>query len=153
MKMVPKIHRALVLAALTLLAGGARASIVYQDVDLVSNTTALSTPVTVTSPGSYRATLVDFEYPEPFEILALAVTQGGDALGMTLGTDSFVFDVAAPGTLMTHVKAVPGSGGTGLYGYTLELLGVPIPAAAWLFLSGLAGISVVARRGPCSRLA
>lgn len=146
MKAVQKIHYGLVLALVCALVGQARASsVVYEDFDVVSHESIFTTPFSVSTPGTYRALLVDFEYPDPFEILSLAITQDGNPLGIGFGTGSFTFNVATPGTLLAHLAAVPAAGGQGVYG--LQVLPVPLPPAIWLFLSALTGIVAVGRRG------
>lgn len=145
MKSIKHIHYALALALAFGLAAQVQAStVVYQDFDVVTHDTVFTTPFAVDAPGTYRAVLVDFAYPDPFDILSLAITQDGNPLGIGFGTGTFLFDVATPGTLMAHLAAIPGDSGEGVYG--LQVLPVPLPAAIWLFLSALIGIVGVGRR-------
>jgi hypothetical protein len=53
--------------------------------------------------------------------------------------------VLNPGTYVLEVRGNTGSAG-GSYSGTLNLQPVPLPAAAWLLLSGLAGLATVRRR-------
>lgn len=119
-------------------------TVVYEDFNFVSSDTAFTTAFDVTAPGLYRADLVDFEYPDAFNILALGITQGGTALGIGFGSGSFTFNVSTPGEVLAHLAAFPKAGSKGLYG--LQILPIPIPPAIWLFLSGMAGIITIARR-------
>jgi hypothetical protein len=119
------------------------ATVVYQDFDYVSGMTVSSTPFDVASPGTYKADLVDFEFPSAFDILSLGITQDGTPMGIAFGTGSFTFDVVTPGTLFAHLAAVPGTGGEGLYG--LQVTSIPIPPTIWLLLTGVAGLVIIGR--------
>lgn len=118
-------------------------SVVYEDFAYVSGNTAKSTQFEVATPGLYKADLVDFEFPEPFDVLALGITQNNVPLGIGFGSGSFTFNVSAPGTLFAHLAAVPGMAGEGLYG--LQIVPIPLPSAIWLLLSGVAGIVTLSR--------
>lgn len=119
-------------------------SVVYEDFGVVSDDTVFSTPFEITSPGTYRAELVDFEFPVPFDILALAVTQGLTPLGFGFDTGAFTFDVTTPGTLYAHLAAIPLAGQMGTY--ALQIMSIPVPPAGILLFSGLLGLVVVGRR-------
>lgn len=87
-----------------------------------------------------EVTLTDFEFPEPFETLTLAITSSTALLGSTSGPGTFSFH-AEPGTYFAHVVGDAGKmPGTDLEmgAYGLLITEVPIPAAALLFFSGLA---------------
>lgn len=123
--------------------------LVYQDVQFLSGETHLHTPFEVTAPGLYKAELVDYEYPAPFDILSVVITQDDTILGFGFDTGSFTFNVLAnnsdPITLLAHLTGLPQAGEKGLYG--LRVMQVPIPASFGLFLTALAGIVIVGRRG------
>lgn len=131
--------------ASALVIGSTQAStVVYEDFEMITEPTVYTTPFEVSEAGTYRAKLVDFEYPDAFDILSLAITQELAPLGIGFGTGSFTFNVAAPGILQAHLAAIPGTQGPGLFG--LQIMAVPLPPAAILFLSGMLGLVVVARR-------
>lgn len=135
------------LFGLTLLLGTAGAgatSVVYEDAGIITKNTVFTTEFLVSNPGTYRAELVDFEYSDPFAILALAVTQGSTLLNVGFDTGAFTFEVATPGILQAHLAALPLPGKFGTY--ALQILSVPLPPAILLFLSGMLGLTVVARR-------
>ena len=98
----------------------------------------------VAEAGTYTAKLVDFEFPVAFDILSLGITQESATLGIGFGAGSFTFNVNTPGILQAHLAAIPGMGGAGLFG--LEIMAVPLPPSALLFLSGAIGLVFVARR-------
>lgn len=130
---------------LTLSTFNAQAStVVYEDFQKVTDDTVFTTPFEISAAGTYKADLVDFEFPYAFDILSLGITQGLEPLGIGFGTGSFTFNVANPGTLQAHLAAIPGPGGMGLFG--LRIMAVPLPPAAILFFSGLFGLVFVGRR-------
>jgi hypothetical protein len=118
-------------------------TVVYEDFQVVSGITISSTPINVAA-GTYKASLVDFEFPVSFNILALAITQNLDPLGFRFDTGSFIFDVPVPGTIMAHLAAIPGSGGLGAFG--VQITAIPLPPASFLFASALVGLTLIGRR-------
>ena len=119
-------------------------TVVLEDFQVVSENTVLTTPFEVIQAGIYEVELVDFEFPTPFDILALGITQDFTPLGIGFGTGSFTFNVTTPGTLMAHLAAIPGAGGIGTYAFQIKA--IPIPPAALLLFSGLIGLVLVGRR-------
>ena len=111
---------------------------------MVSGFTISSTPIDVAQAGTYKASLVNFEFSAPFDILALATTQNLDPLGIRFDTGSFIFDVPAPGTKMAHRAAIPGTGGLGAFG--VQITAIPLPPASFLFTSAVIGLSLIGRR-------
>jgi hypothetical protein len=152
---------ALVLLLICVMAVRAQASTVvydevghYYEIGLVSGPEVGPRKIKIDSPGTYKASLLDFEYPKPFEILSLSViqhdkdTNNDMLLGGRFGTGSLIFNVASVGasdTFKVNLGAIPQDGEKGLYG--LQVLPIPIPPAFWLFLSAMIGILGVARRG------
>lgn len=126
-------------------------TVVYQDVQFLSGETHLTNPFEVTAPGLYKAELLDYEYPAPFDILSVVITQDDTILGVGFDTGSFSFNVLAnnpnPITLLAHVTGVTQAGEKGLYGLRITPTPIPIPASLWLFLSALTGIVFVGRQG------
>jgi len=118
-------------------------SVVYDDFQVVTENTVFTTPFEVTQAGTYKAELVDFEYPDAFDILSLGITQDLTPLGFRFDTGSFTFNVLTPGTLLAHLAAIPGASGTGIY--SLQIMAIPIPDAAALLISGLIGLVIVGR--------
>jgi hypothetical protein len=126
-------------------------TVVYDDFQVVSENTVFTTPFEVTRAGTYKAELVDFEYPAAFDILSLGITQDLNPLGFRFDTGSFTFDVLSPGTLQAHLAAIPGAAGLGVY--ALQIMAIPIPDAAALLFSGLVGLVVVGRRERRNKMA
>lgn len=120
------------------------ATVVLEDFQVVTQETITTTLFDVNQAGTYEVKLVDFEFPTPFDILALGIVQELEPLGIGFGTGSFTFDVSTPGTLKAHLAAVPGAGGIGTYAF--EIKAIPLPPAVFLFLSGLLGLLFVSRR-------
>jgi hypothetical protein len=143
----------LAILIITLAVGRVQAStVVYEDIRFVSTNTVFTKSFELDAAGPYKATLVDFEFPDPFAMLVLGVTQGDPLTGFTehgilFGTGSFTFNVAdTTKPLNVHLVANPDMQESGFSLYGLQILAVPIPPAFWLFLSGLTGIVTIARR-------
>jgi hypothetical protein len=137
-----------VTASLVLGASSARASsVVYQDYQMITDPTVSTTFFDVTSAGIYKAELVDFEFPEAFDILSVGITQGLTPLGFGFDTSSFTFQVNTPGTLGVHLAATPMAGSQGLYALSISSIAlVPVPSSVLLLMSGVIGLVAVGRR-------
>ena len=123
------------------------ATIPLTDFRVVSGETRINYEIDL-EPGIYKATLVDFLFPSPFETLTLGITQNTTPLGIVFDTDSLTFNVmdtmADMEKIVARLVAVPGTGGMGTYG--LHIKAIPIPPAALLLFSGLIGLVLVGRR-------
>lgn len=78
--------------------------VIYQDLQFVSEDTASTETFSVDATGSYRATLADFAFPDPFSVLAPGITQGDPKTGIiehgiVFGT---VFSHSISRTLRNH---------------------------------------------------
>ncbi|MDX1696969.1 MAG: VPLPA-CTERM sorting domain-containing protein [Thiohalobacterales bacterium] len=120
------------------------ATVLLEDFQVVTEKTVSTTWFDVEQAGIYEVELIDFEFPSPFDILALGIVQGVEPLGIGFGTGSFTFNVSTPGMLKAHLAAVPGVGGMGTCAFQIKA--IPLPPAAMLLLSGLIGLVLVARR-------
>lgn len=125
-------------------------TVLHEEFEIVTGNTVIPIEeIADLAPGIYEATLVDYELPVAFDILTLGIIQEIAPqvfvpLGYAIGTSSFTFDITSPGTILANLVAHPGTGGAGTYG--LQIKAIPIPPAAMLFLSGLIGLVLVARR-------
>lgn len=139
-------------AALLITMGGmgsaARADIVtidagnpYQDVGFIEGIGYVSRPFEVALAGTYQATLKDFSFPEPFQVIELIVTSATHEYGRLTSSDSFFFSVD-PGRYFVSLMGQAGTAfDLGLYGieiaYVSNVAPVPLPPAALLLLSAL----------------
>lgn len=107
---------------------------------------SFSTPVS----GTYRARLVDFNFPNPFESLNLILVDADnlklvDTISAAGGAGSFLFDAVSG---QNFGVAIAGNAGgvldLGSFGAAVSL--VPIPAAFLLFGSGLMGLLLIGRK-------
>jgi hypothetical protein len=119
-------------------------TVVYEEVELFDTQTVLNDTFTVIDAGTYRATLTDFEFPEPMAQSGMAVTTATELLGSLNAPGSFTFD-ATPGDYFVSFFGEAGASTSyGMYG--IEISQVPLPAAVWLLGSGLIALVGVGRR-------
>jgi hypothetical protein len=99
------------------------------------------------SAGRLSIRLTDLEFPLPLESLSVLVT---DLNGLTQrldGPGDLLIDLAGPARLFVAVFARTQDRHTpGLYALTSNFAPVPLPAAAWLLLSGLGGLFWLRRK-------
>jgi len=119
-------------------------TVVYEKVELFDTQTVSNDTFTVIDAGIYSAILTDFEFPEPLAQSGMAVTTATELLGSLNAPGSFTFD-ATPGDYFVSFFGEAGASTSyGMYG--IEISQVPLPAAVWLFGSGLLGLIGIAKR-------
>ena len=159
---------AMTMGAMLITSGNAWAATVYDKVELFQTETFFTDSFDISEAGVYKATLTDFNFPAPMSNTGMNVTTTTDSLGSLMAPGSFMFN-ATPGTYFvsffgtagtadiftpaqhegcfsrkSHHRCSPPKTQLGMYG--IDISAVPVPAAAWLFGSGLIGLTVVARR-------
>ena len=123
-------------------------TVVYDKVELFQTETLFTDMFTITDAGNYKATLTDFEFPVPMIAAGMNVTTATESLGSLLAPGSFTFD-AVPGEYFVSFFGFAGAPPPSLGQYGIEIsqiAAVPVPAAVWLFGSGLLGLIGIARR-------
>ena len=90
-----------------MLASGAQAStVVLGKIDFMRGTETRMFPFQIIGGGHFKATLTDFEFPAPFDVLAPAILRGKEIVGTPLlGSGMFKFQ-AAPGIFSANVHGV-----------------------------------------------
>jgi hypothetical protein len=101
--------------------------------------------------GTVTITLRDLQWPDPFTTLSLALTDSRSSLAQLAAPGALTFDVSSPGQYFAFVFGqAQGALNMGLYSIHVSLAPsvapVPLPAAAWLMLSGFAGLLSLRRR-------
>ena len=132
--------------ALLVTAGNSWANtVVYDKVELFQTGAFFTDMFEISEAGSYKATLTDFEFPIPMVATGMSVTTATDLLGSLLAPGSFNFD-ATPGKYFVSFFGFADTSAPQLGNYGIEISQIPIPAAVWLFGSGLLGLCLISRR-------
>lgn len=145
---------AALLITMGMMASGAQAHTVtidegnpYQDVGFVGKKGITETNVfEIALAGTYQATLTDFHFPEPFDVIQLIVTSATEEYGRLTAPGTFFFN-ADPGRYFLSLWGETGSDfKLGLYGieiaYVSNVAPVPLPPAALLLVSALGLLSM-----------
>lgn len=106
------------------------------------NVNTLSLP----SAGTVSIKLQDFAWPEALETMTLLVTDLHGIWERLDGSGSLTVDVTGATKLFTAVFARSSADSLGLYNLNASFTPVPLPAAAWLLLSGLGGLGLFRRK-------
>lgn len=134
------------IVALLVTAGNSWANtVVYDKVELFQTEAFFTDIFNISEAGSYKATLTDFEFPMPMVATGMSVTTATDLLGSLLAPGSFNFD-AMPGKYFVSFFGFADTAAPQLGQYGIEIRQVSVPAAVWLFGSGLLGMIGIARR-------
>jgi len=134
------------IVALLVTAGNSWANtVVYDKVELFQTEAFFTDMFEISEAGSYKATLTDFEFPMPMVATGMSVTTATDLLGSLLASGSFNFD-AAPGKYFVSFFGFSDTSAPQLGQFGIEISQVPVPAAVWLFASGLLGLITISRR-------
>lgn len=118
---------------------------VFEDVGIFEGRMYYTELFRIETGGAYRALLTDFAFPTPLKRAGINITTATGSLG-TLFQPGFLTFKASPGNY--YVSFFGKARSLGQYGISISRVSspVPIPAAAWLFGSGLLGLAGVLRR-------
>ncbi|MES1263296.1 MAG: hypothetical protein ABUL69_02995 [Peristeroidobacter soli] len=89
--------------------------------------------------GTVTVTLQDLGWPAKFDSLSFAASTSTSLLAQMSAPGRLTFQVDGPNNYFATVYGLANAAaGSGLYSLNLSYAPVPLPAAAWLLLSGLA---------------
>jgi hypothetical protein len=130
-----------VVVALSAIANAQAVPVLEVTDTLSGNTLSNSHSFTISTPGSYIATLIDNKIFTPFVELGLGVTKtGGATLGSTMSPGSFTFDTTSTGSFTAIVGGVVGAGPIPVGTYSVSIAAVP-EAETWAMM--LVGMGLV----------
>ncbi len=128
--------------------------VIFEKVSFLAGSGYFTDRFSIDSAGSYQVTLTDFSFPQPFVEMGLNITSATQSFGSVIGAGSFSFDADPGDYYLSFFGEAPDLGQYGIeiaqYGIQISQPGnvsaVPVPAAAWLFGSGLIGMTGILRR-------
>lgn len=127
---------------------------VYEKVSFLTGSGFFTDRFSIDTAGTYKVTLTDFEFPNPLAEAGLNITSATESFGSLISAGSFTFDADPGNYYLSFFGSAPDLGQYGIeiaqFGIVIsppgEVSTVPVPAAAWLFGSGLIGLVGVIRR-------
>lgn len=118
----------------------------FEHVSLVQGSEVFTERVNIERDGEYELKITDFDFPDPFEKLGVAITTSTEMIdkltlsGGELTASSAVF--LGQGNYYLTLFGIAGVADLGLYGVQLKFIApsvsaVPLPAGIYLLLSGI----------------
>jgi hypothetical protein len=130
------------------------ASVAHADALLLSENVMVTAPgaprvqsLGTVSAGTLTMSVTDLLWPQALQSLSFSINSNQGVLQKLTGVGSLSYLVTGPMTLFAGVYAQPNGGnGVGLYHVNVTFVAaaappVPLPAAGWLLLSGIAGLA------------
>lgn len=141
-----KLRTAAGVLLILMLASGTQAStLVLDEKYFVSGMETKMFSFEIIESGLFKATLTDFEFMAPFDVLALAILKGNEIVGPPLSAPGMFEFQADPGSFTANVLGVSGDD-PDLSLFRVQVDTVPIPAPALLLASGLFALIGLRRR-------
>jgi hypothetical protein len=122
----------------------------YESTTLVTGTSMNLTELNLTAPGKLVIELDDLKWPGMLDTLSFYLTDATHILqpftaSKTVANNTWTFDVGTAGTFYGSIFAKPTTTSkAGMYYANISYQStspVPLPAAAWFLISGIAGLA------------
>jgi hypothetical protein len=122
----------------------------FESTTLVTGTSMNLTELNLTAAGTLVIELDDLKWPSALDALSFSLTDTTHVLrtftaNSAATNNTWTFDVTGPGTFYGSIFAKPSATAkAGLYYTNISYQStstVPLPAAAWFLISGLAGLA------------
>lgn len=140
-----------------LLAGGAIATVqaetlpgtmLFQSTTMVTSANINMTELDLSTPGTLYVSLSDLGWPNALSSLNFSLFDAMHAVTGTATSYGWSYDITSPSTLFGAVFATPDAAAkAGLYNVQINFQSsvapVPLPAAGWFLLSGIAGLAAL----------
>lgn len=120
-------------------------TMLFHTTTMVTGANINLTQLDLATPGTLYVSLSDLKWPNALNALSFTLFDASQIVGTRTAGD-WTFDITSPSTFFASIFAAPGLAKAGLYNVQINFQSaapVPLPAAGWFLLSGLAGLAAL----------
>jgi hypothetical protein len=120
----------------------------FQSTTMVTSANINLTELDLSTPGTLSVSLTDLKWPSALNALSFTLFDATHVLNPTV-QGGLTFNITSAGTFFASIFAAPTSSAkAGLYNVQINFqtsaaAPVPLPAAGWFLLSGIAGLAAI----------